>query len=60
MIIHTSPLPEVDIPEVPITEFVLRRVADHPDRPAIIDGPSGRSYTFQQLSDAIHALAGGL
>lgn len=60
MIIHTSPLPEVDIPEVPITEFVLRRVADHPDRPALIDGPSGRSYTFQQLSDAIHALAGGL
>ncbi len=55
-----QPLPEVDIPEVPITEFVLRRVADHPDRPAIIDGPSGRSYTFQQLSDAIHALAGGL
>lgn len=60
MIIHTSPLPEVDIPEVPITEFVLRRVSDHPDRVALIDGPSGRSYTFQQLSDAIHALAGGL
>ena len=60
MIIHTSPLPEVDIPEVPITEFVLRRVSGHPDRVALIDGPSGRSYTFQQLSDAIHALAGGL
>lgn len=60
MIIHSSPLPEVEIPEVPITEYVLRRVADHPDRPALIDGPSGRSYTFQQLSDAVHALAGGL
>ena len=60
VIIHSSPLPEVEIPEVPITEFVLRRVADHPDRPALIDGPSGRSYTFQQLSDAVHALAGGL
>ena len=27
MIIHTSPLPPVVIPEVPITEFVLRRAA---------------------------------
>jgi 4-coumarate--CoA ligase len=31
-----------------------------PDRAAIIDGPSGRTYTFAQLEDLIHRFAGGL
>mgnify|MGYP003332168088 FL=1 len=57
---YTSPLPSVEIPLVPITEFVLRRVEDHPDRPALIDGASGRTYSFAELSDVIHRLAGGL
>jgi 4-coumarate--CoA ligase len=60
MIIHRSPLADVDIPDLPITEFVLRRAAVHPDRPAIIDGPSGRTYTFAQLKDLVHRFAGGL
>jgi 4-coumarate--CoA ligase len=60
MIIHRSPLADVEIPDLPITEFVLRRAAVHPDRPAIIDGPSGRTYTFAQLEDLIHRFAGGL
>ncbi len=60
MIIHTSPLPDVDIPEVPITEFVLRGATTYPDRPALIDGTSGRIITFAELSDQIHRLAGGL
>ena len=60
MIIHTSPLPDVDIPEVPITEFVLRGAATYPDRPALIDGTSGRIITFAELSDQVHRLAGGL
>ncbi len=60
MMIHRSPLPDVVIPEVAITEFVLRRASEIPDRAAIIDGPSGRTYTFAQLSDLIHRFAGGL
>ena len=60
MIIHTSPLADVEMPEVPITEYVLRHAATNPDRAAIIDGPSGRTYTFAQLSDLIHRFAGGL
>ena len=35
MIIHRSPLADVTIPDVPITEYVLQRAAEHPDRPAI-------------------------
>ena len=54
--LYTSPLPSVEIPLVPITEFVLRRVEDHPDRPALIDGASGRTYSFAELSDVIHSV----
>ena len=60
MIIHRSPLPDVEIPEVPITEFALRPARTHPDRAALIDGPSGRTYTYAQLHDLIHRFAGGL
>ena len=58
--LYTSPLPAVDIPVVPVTEFVLRRVNDHPEKPALIDGTTGRTYSFAELSDVIHRLAGGL
>jgi acyl-CoA synthetase (AMP-forming)/AMP-acid ligase II len=59
-IIHTSPLPEVEIPDVTITAHVLRKVADVPDRVAIRDSAGMSSYTFAELSAAIHSLAGGL
>ena len=60
MIIHRSPLADIDIPEVTITAHILRHAAANPDRVALIDGPSGRSYTYSQLSDMIHRFAGGL
>jgi 4-coumarate--CoA ligase len=60
MIIHRSPLPDVEIPEVPVTEYVLRMADTYPDRAALIDGPSGRTYTYSQLRDLIHRFAGGL
>ncbi len=58
--VFTSPLPDIEIPEVPLTEYVMRRAAAIGDRAALIDGPSGRSYTFDQLADHIARLAGGL
>ena len=60
MLIHRSPMPDVAIPDSTITAHVLRHAAELADRPALIDGPSGRTYTFAQLSDAIHRFAGGL
>ncbi len=60
MIIHTSPLPAVDIPDVPVTEYVLRRAAESPDVVALVDGPTGRSYTYGQLAGMIASFAGGL
>ncbi len=58
--IHTSPLPPVDIPDVTISAHVLRKAAEMPDSVAIRTIDGSRSYTFAELSGAIHSLAGGL
>ncbi len=60
MIIHRSPMPDVEIPEMSVTDYVLRMVDTYPDRPALIDGPSGRTYTFSQFRDMVRRFAGGL
>jgi acyl-CoA synthetase (AMP-forming)/AMP-acid ligase II len=60
MIIHRSPFPDVDIPDVTVTEHVLRWASRMPDRPALIDGPTGRTYTYAQLAGMIASFAGGL
>jgi len=57
-IIHPSPLPDVELPEVSITDMVLRRADELADHTAITDGTT--SYTFGQLRDTIYRLAGGL
>lgn len=58
--VFTSPLPDVTLPEVPLTEYVLQRAGELADRPALIDGSDGRVFTFGQLADHISRLAGGL
>jgi acyl-CoA synthetase (AMP-forming)/AMP-acid ligase II len=59
-VIHTSPIPDVEIPDVPLTTFVMRHAESRADEPALIDGPSVRSYTYATLDDAIRRFAGGL
>ena len=59
-IIHASPLPAVEIPDMALTAYCFEHVADHPDKPALIDGPSGRVVTYGQLWDQVRRLAGGL
>jgi 4-coumarate--CoA ligase len=58
--IHASPLPPIDVPEVPITTHVLQHAARLADKPALIDGPTGRVLTYAGLEQGIRALAGGL
>ncbi len=58
-IIHASNLPDVEIPELSITELVLGRADELADRVAITDGGE-QSYTFGELRDRVRALAGGL
>ncbi len=59
-IVHASTYPDVEIPEIPITELVLRRAEELADQPAISDVTSGRGYTFGELSHMIKSFAGGL
>ncbi len=58
--IFRGPFPEVSIPEVPITSFVSQKWADHPDKPALIDGPTGRAITYRELEDGIQKTAASL
>jgi acyl-CoA synthetase (AMP-forming)/AMP-acid ligase II len=55
-----SPLPDVEIPDVALAPFVLERAAECGDKPALIDGPSGRELSFAQLDDAVRRMAGAL
>lgn len=41
--------PDVKIPEIALGAFVLAGAAAHGDKPALIDGPSGRTITYAQL-----------
>jgi acyl-CoA synthetase (AMP-forming)/AMP-acid ligase II len=58
--IFKSPYPDVEVPEVALTEFLIERMQVYGDKTALIDGPGGRSYTFNQLIGAIRRVAAGL
>jgi acyl-CoA synthetase (AMP-forming)/AMP-acid ligase II len=55
-----SPRPDVSIPDVSLTEFVLGAAAGRGDHPALIDGPSGRTITYKALAGSVRAVAAGL
>lgn len=57
--IFKSPHPSVSIPEISVTDYVLRRAEEFGDRPALIDGPMGRTYTYAQLAGCVNKLAAG-
>ena len=59
-IVIRSPYPDVPIPDVPLHELVLASAAERGDRPALIDGPSGRTLTYGQLAAAVRRTAAGL
>ena len=58
--IFKSTSPDVTIPAVSITEFVLRHADRLGDKPAMVDGPSGRTLTYRQLAAGIRRAATGL
>src|SRR6266511_331173 len=59
-LIFRSPDPDVSIPEVPLTPFVLQRAGRLGDKAALIDGPTGRTLSFSQFAGAVRQVAGGL
>ena len=59
--IFRSPLGDVSIPDVPLTELILERVrAQDSDRPALVESPTGRTITYGELADKIERAARGL
>jgi acyl-CoA synthetase (AMP-forming)/AMP-acid ligase II len=59
-VVIRSPFPDVEIPDVPLTDFVLSRARELGDKPAFIDSPSGRTITYGELVESVRATAAGL
>ena len=58
--VFRSPLPPIEIPSTSLPAFVLEHAAAFGEKPALIDGPSGRTITYAQLEGMTRALASGL
>src|SRR5436309_3043708 len=58
--IFRAPEPPVTIPEIALTPFLLERAKDRGDKPAFIDGPTGRILTYRGWAEAVRRVAAGL
>ena len=58
--IFRGPYPDVTIPEVSITDFILPTTREFKDKAALIDGPTGRCLTYSQFEDAVRRTAASL
>ncbi len=58
--IFKSPYDDAFIDDVPLAGFVLKKGAELGDKPALIDGPSGRTITYAQLLASVQMVAAGL
>lgn len=55
-----SPDPDVIIPDTPFAPYVLRQAERLAEKPALIDGISGHTYTYGEMAAVVHRLAAGL
>ena len=60
MTLITSPLPDVEVREISITDRLFEGLELAPTRVVFIDGPTGRQMTGAALMEDIRRLAGGL
>jgi 4-coumarate--CoA ligase len=58
--VFRSPLPTLQIPDLPITALVLAHAARLRDKPAIVDAASGTGLTYGELETRIRATAARL
>ena len=58
--IFKSPYPDIEIPDIPITSFIVEHALRFAARPALIDGKTGRTLTYDQLVAATDRMAAGL
>jgi 4-coumarate--CoA ligase len=55
----TSPLPPVSLSTTPLTPFILESARVYADKPAFIDGATGRVLTYRDFDNAVRRQAGG-
>jgi acyl-CoA synthetase (AMP-forming)/AMP-acid ligase II len=55
----TSPWPDLDIPDVPLTAFLLAAAARRADHPAVVDAATGRSLSYGEFAHQIERAAAG-
>jgi acyl-CoA synthetase (AMP-forming)/AMP-acid ligase II len=55
-----GPYPDVQIPKTAFTPFILHRAQELGEKPALIEGPTGRVVTYAQLADAVSIVAHNL
>ncbi|MEU8226603.1 AMP-binding protein [Kribbella sp. NPDC048915] len=58
--IITSEFPPVEVLDVPIHEAVLGRAQEYGDRPALVDGVTGKTLSYAQLDHLTRRVAAGL
>lgn len=58
--VFKSHVADVEIPVVPLTNFVLETASSRGDAPALIDGKSGRTIKYSELEAGIYRAANGL
>jgi acyl-CoA synthetase (AMP-forming)/AMP-acid ligase II len=47
-------------PDVSLTGYVFERAIERADRPALVDGPTGRSLSYAQVAGAVRGVGAGL
>ena len=55
-----SPYPDVEVPQVSLTEYVLGGAAARGDKPALVDGASGAVTTYADFAQQVRSVAAGL
>ena len=58
--IFTSPYPDVDIPDTSLPTFVLAGADALGNKPALIDGPTGRTLSYADLARSVRQAATSL
>ena len=50
---------KADIPDLDLVSFTLHRAKELADKPALVDGPSGRAVSYAELERSVGALRPG-
>nr|ABY21315.1 4-coumarate:coenzyme A ligase 4 [Physcomitrium magdalenae] len=59
--IYRSKLPDIDIPNhMPLSDYCLEKAAQWPDKICLIDGVTGREYTYGEIELSTRRVAAGL